>query len=527
MLSKKIFESAKDNANLYALKIGNERTTYRELTTLSLRIASILVKMGAASEPIGLVGQRELSVYAGVLGILYAGCPYVPINSKSSPDKIISVISATKIRFLVGSFKDLQAIELLLLENKRSDLIANYICPFEIEGRSTKWVNSNECSNERILCAPVSRGPSDIAYILFTSGSSGVPKGVKVTHSNVCAYLDAVTKFWSLPKGYRASQFYDMSFDLSVSDLFATWTNRGELCVLPECDLLAPFDFIRREQINLWSSVPSVGIFMLKTGMLTEQSFPSLVVSWFCGEPFPKSLAVAWQQAAPNSTVENHYGPTEATIALSRHVYTPEQNAYQFAHGTVPIGNAFSGMEIEIIGEDGIPVKRGEKGQIVFKGLQISQGYLNDEEKTNASFVRFNWDDSGDTWYKSGDLGFVDEYGWLECLGRSDNQIKFSGKRVELGEIESHLSRYLTLKDIVIIPIRDANSIVTALVGFVTGGISKDELSFIRKDSQRFMDKLYFPKQIIAIERLPYAISGKVDRKKLASIASELLGPKS
>ena len=144
--------------------------------------------------------------------------------------------------------------------------------------------------------------------------------------------------------------------------------------MVPEAELIAPAHFIRRSELQVWSSVPSIGTLMHKLGMLKEGSFPSLRISRFAGEPLPRRMAQAWQIAAPASTVENHYGPTEATIDVARHVYGPGEAALALAQDIVPIGTAFPGMEIRIIDSAGQPVVPGATGQSVFKGPQVSLG---------------------------------------------------------------------------------------------------------------------------------------------------------
>jgi acyl-coenzyme A synthetase/AMP-(fatty) acid ligase len=301
--------------------------------------------------------------------------------------------------------------------------------------------------------------------------------------------------------------------------MFTTWTLGGELCVVPESELMMPAHFIRRMELAVWSSVPAIGNFMQKLGVLKEDAFPSLQITRFAGEPLSLRMAKVWQSAAPNSTVENHYGPTESTIDVARYVYQPSAAESLFSNGVVPIGHAFPGTDIKIVDENNQPVASEVQGQIIFKGPQVSKGYLNDDIKTQSAFVQFAWDTSHAIWYKSGDLGFINAHGLVECLGRMDSQIKFSGKRVEIGEIEAALSRFDALSDVVVVAVKDAQGVVSELVGFTASELSAQALASIKQSSRQWLDPLFFPKRILTLAQLPYAVSGKVDRRTLADMA--------
>jgi acyl-coenzyme A synthetase/AMP-(fatty) acid ligase len=362
-----------------------------------------------------------------------------------------------------------------------------------------------------------------------------------------------MSAIFDLDPGFRASQTFDFSFDPSVSDMLFTWDRGGVLCVVPEeelmlphefikregilftwdrggvlCvvpeeELMLPHEFIKREGIDYWNSVPSIANFMWRMGHLKPGSFPTLRHSMFCGEQFPQALANAWREAAPNSTIENLYGPTEATIYISRHDYTRAETGRAYRNGIVPIGRPFLDHECRIVDDSGTPVESPEIGEIVFSGPQVTRGYNGDPVKTAAVFVRLPWDAANRRWYRTGDLGFVNEDGNVECIGRRDNQIKLGGRRIEIGEIEAVLAQFLETRDVVVVPVRDAHDIVVGCVGFTTRVVDKDSERRIRQESLRYLDAIFFPKRLITIERMPLSTSGKTDRKALERIASESL----
>jgi amino acid adenylation domain-containing protein len=521
-LSRLIFNKANDFSFMEAIRIRGRSISYQELNERALQIAAALIECGAEREAIGIVGQRKASSYFGLVGILFAGCYYTPINTKYSEARLLSILRDAKIRFLVGDRADLEMLE-PVLNNKDAPRIEAIILP---EGQSPvgkNWRDELSLPKLHHLKKPVDIKKKDLAYLLYTSGSTGTPKGVQVTHANVLAFLQNMSKLYALDKGFRASQTFDFSFDPSVSDMFFTWSMGGVLCVLPEEEILLPHEYIQREGITFWNSVPSIAGFMKKMGHLTPGCFPEVRNSMFCGEQFPIHLAAAWQIAAPNSTIENLYGPTEATIYISRHVYTAEEKNKTFKNSIVPIGRPFPEHEFFLIDEFGKKIPDGEIGEIVFKGPQITKGYLHDQEKTDSVFVTFDWDSSGDKWYKSGDIGFYNADKNLECIGRRDSQIKLGGRRIELGEIEAVLARHPATQDVVVVPLRDENNTAIGCVAFTLNEVSKQERDIVRQESMKLIERIFFPKQIITIKSFPLSPSGKVDRKALADLAHELM----
>lgn len=520
-LSELFFEKANNYAFNEAIRVSGRTIAYQELNERALSVAAALIECGAEREAIGIVGQRKASSYFGVVGILFAGCHYTPINPKYSEARILSILRDAKIRFLVGDRADLEML-LPVLSAEDSPQIEAFILPEGHAPKAKNWRDELSLSKLTSLKRPVEIATDDLVYLLYTSGSTGSPKGVKVAHSNVLAFLRGMSKIYHLDAGFRASQTFDFSFDPSVSDMFFTWTQGGVLCVLPEEEILLPHEYIRREGITFWNSVPSIASFMNKMGHLTPGSFPDLRYSMFCGEQFPKHIAETWQRAAPNSTIENLYGPTEATIYISRHIYTAEEHNKSFKNSIIPIGKPFAEHEFALIDESGNKLSGSEIGEIIFKGPQITKGYLNDQIKTDSVFVIFDWDSSGDIWYKSGDIGFYNSDDNLECIGRRDNQIKLGARRIEIGEIESVLSRFPVIQDVVVVPLKDESQITVGCVAFTQNEVTKQERNVIRQESIKLIERVFFPKKILTIDAFPLTNSGKTDRKALALLAKNM-----
>jgi len=506
--------------DLTAIKIDGRIISYGELVDKAMKVASGLVAVGAKKETIGLVGQRKASSYIGLLGIIFAGCSFTPVNPKYNPTRIASILDKSKIRFLVGDYDDISMLEPALTNHIKASILPEGSGP---DDSMFNWIGEHELTEFESLLIPVANGDLDLAYINYTSGSTGTPKGVLVSHGNVQSFLTNMSAIYQLKPGFRASQAFDLSFDPSVSDIFFTWMGLGTLCVLPEKEILIPSDFIQREGITFWNSVPSIANFMLKTGNLKPGSFPELSHSMFCGEQFPVEIAKAWRLAAPNSTIENLYGPTETTIYISRYPYSKLDEKKQYNNGIVPIGRPFLEHSVALIDDKNFKISDTRKGEIIFSGPQLTKGYLNDEEKTSQSFVKFDWDSSEKFWYKTGDIGFFNSDGDLECIGRKDSQIKIAGRRIEIGEIESMLSKFESTKDVVVVPIRDKAGVVVGCAGFILADISNPEISDVRKQSKTVLDSIFFPKRIFTLKDFPLTQSGKTDRKMLEALAKELM----
>jgi amino acid adenylation domain-containing protein len=354
--------------------------------------------------------------------------------------------------------------------------------------------------------------PDAIAYLLFTSGSTGIPKGVMVAHRNVTAYVAYIADRYRITEQDRFSQMFDMTFDLSAADMFVAWERGACICCPPQKALINPGFFIKEKELTVWFSVPSTIAFMKQLGALKPRQYPSLRVSMFCGEPLPVSSASAWLDAAPNSIVENLYGPTELTIACALYKWDPACSPSESELGIVPIGYPFPGMDVLVADSNMTEVKPGEEGELLMNGPQMSMGYWKDAEKTAAAFVT----PSGktDVYYRTGDrvrrpIG----NGPLTHLGRVDFQIKVLGHRVELGEIESVVRRISGLEGVVAVGWPLTSSGCGGIEVFIEGE-SKD-LDVLRNGAAAALPDYMVPRRFHFMNMLPRNANGKYDRKAL------------
>jgi D-alanine--poly(phosphoribitol) ligase subunit 1 len=278
--------------------------------------------------------------------------------------------------------------------------------------------------------------------------------------------------------------------------------------------LMGPSRFIRERQLTVWFSVPSVVAFMQDMKMLTAGAFPSLRYSAFCGEPLPATSVRAWQQACHNGVIDNIYGPTEATVAcLSQRCSEPFVVTKE--RGTIAIGTPFHGTEVAIVDASCNFLASGDNGELALSGKQVAKGYFKDPQKTAARFPSIN----DKTWYLTGDLAYQDADGRFHHLGRTDNQVKVLGHRIELEDVEAHLREVCAADSVAAVAWPIANGSAEGIVAFVAG--SSLSAAEVRERMQRRVPKYMVPTEVRFLPRLPVSASGKTDRKTLTAMLSE------
>src|SRR5207249_12279674 len=297
-------------------------------------------------------------------------------------------------------------------------------------------------------------GPQDPAHILFTSGSTGLPKGVVITHASVRAFIEWAVAYFGTAPTDRISGHPPLHFDLSTFDMFGTFAAGAELHLVPPEANLLPHklaELIRSAELTQWFSVPSVLNYMAKFDVVKHDDFPSLRRVLWCGEVFPTPALIYWMKRLPHATFTNLYGPTETTIASS---YYTVPSCPEDEKAAIPIGRACDGEELLVLGERLQPVAAGTVGDLYIRGVGLSPGYWNELEKTKAVFLpNPHSPDPTERLYKTGDLARIGEDGLIYFHGRSDFQIKSRGYRIELGEIETALHALNCLRECAILAI--------------------------------------------------------------------------
>ena len=468
-----------------------------------------------------MFGHRSATAFAAVLGSLLRGHGYVPLNPVFPPERTqamlrrsgcSSVVVDPTALGLLGAVLEGVEQPLLLLVPDQADVSA-----LAARWPRHRWLGSADLASPSSWQAPAT-DPDAMAYLLFTSGSTGDPKGVMVAQRNVTHFVDCMVERYGIDEHDRFSQTFDLTFDLSAFDMFVAWERGACLCVPTAGQKLLPGKYISDCALTLWFSVPSTVALMSRLRMLKPGRYPQLRWSLFCGEALPVELAQKWAQAAPRSTLENLYGPTELTIACTLYRWDPERSPGESELGLVPIGEPYPGMSVLVADESLREVAPGETGELLMTGPQLSLGYYRDEKRTAAAFVVP--EGRHEVHYRTGDRVRRPAPGRpLVYLGRMDNQIKIQGYRVELGEIEAAARAEAGVETAIAVGWPVTSSGADGIVVFV--GDECCDVAALRARLLARLPPYMHPSEVRAVGSFPLNPNGKVDRNALRQLLGE------
>jgi len=508
-IAQPFFDSAQGYPDKLALVADGKSYTYREMLDRVTAVAGWLASGDGNPKRVGIFGSRSAEACIGILAAAWVGAAYVPISLKQPELGVAGLLKRSGLDALIADRTGSQMLTQMVLEHAPAKILA--VRENALASLGNRLTGFDELPAGRSI-APAMCSSETIAYILYTSGSTGVPKGVMLPCAAVHHLLNVMEADYPVLPDDRMAETTDISFDLSVYNMFATWRAGASLHVIPPAQAMAPAKFLQQQEITTWLSVPSIGAFMSRMGLLKPGVFPSLKYTFFCGEPLLSSVTEAWHRAAPNSAVVNMYGPTEAAVMCIGQEYGP---AAISTRDCVAIGRPFTGMRAAIASEQDKLLPEGTEGELLLAGPQLAVGYLDDPEKTAARFVKIG----GTRWYKTGDLAYCDSNGMFHYLGRVDNQVKILGYRVELEEIECHLREASACADAAVVAWPVHGGSASGVIGFVVSYQgSEDEL---KQAMQQRVPSYMVPARVHFMKELPLNNNGKVDRRALLKILQD------
>jgi amino acid adenylation domain-containing protein len=495
---KRILTNLDNDPDRILIQTPSASITSREFYASAANIAAYINTNLSREQLVGIYYGDDLETYCFLFAVYLTGKTYVPLNPDNPLDRNEDIIRSADVLtvFIAGN------------DAKGLDSLAKVV-----------FINDavKSIGNADLTITPVDS--SEYSYILFTSGSTGHPKGVPITWENVSAFVDSFfAKGLQLTKDDVFLQMFDFSFDVSVAMFITPLVAGGTIYSVcnAENKYVKIGAAVQKNLVTVLCMVPSVLV-------LLEPYFHQLKNShikycFLTAEATTVGLLEKWSKCIPEAVVYNLYGPTEGTVWVFYHEVGKTGILKEY-NGMLAIGNPYKNVDYIILDDDDHPVALRGKGELLISGPQITRGYLNNPEKNALSFVSLNNERSGVVrYYRTGDICFQDEQGDVYYCGRKDHQVKIQGHRVELSEIENVIRINSKITDVAAVFFKDKNALgrIHLYVG-ADQHAEADIISLLEDKLPAYM----IPERVIVMATLPINNSSKVDRRRLQQLSAE------
>lgn len=488
-----IQKSIEKNASNNAFCINNKFYTYTEFSEIISSIRNAIQNSNLKNETnIGLITNDDIQTYASIIALWFEGKAYIPLNPDFPTDRNITVCKQADINTILDS------------SDKK-------VFP-EYNTIQTKNLNFSKIDLE-----PVEVSKDSLAYIFFTSGTTGTPKGVPITFDNLSGFIEAQWALdYKITETDRCLQMFELTFDLSVVSYLAPILKGACVYTIPKDEIKYSYIFELMEDHKLTYTLMVPSILHYLRPYFNEINCPFVKFSLFAGEALPIDVTEEWSKCIPNATIANVYGPTECTIYCTDYTYN-KNGANKTHNGILSIGKDMINTCTIIVDDNNNEVKVGTPGELCLSGVQLTPGYWRNEEKNNEVFFYKNYKGEKTRFYRTGDLCSADKDGDILYLGRVDFQAKIQGFRVELSEIEYHAKS--VLNKINAVAVAFTNSIHNTEIGLIIESDNFNTTQLI-DDLKVKLPQYMIPTQIKFINSFPLNTNGKTDRNTLTKLFS-------
>ncbi|HXD98556.1 MAG TPA: amino acid adenylation domain-containing protein [Candidatus Acidoferrum sp.] len=509
LLQQLLATSAERYPDKPAVQARGRSLSYGELQTRSNQLAHLLRERGVRrGDRVGLFFPKAVESLVAMLGVLKAGAVYVPLDPHAPIRRVAGIAENCGIRALVTTAERSRSLE--------ADALA---CTVLVSGDAHRdgevpWTALDACP----AGSPPEVGvEGDLAYILYTSGSTGQPKGVMLTHRNALTFVDWCAATFDIRPEDRLSNHAPLHFDLSVFDVYNALGAGATVSMIHEEIAVFPqrlAALIESQGLTVWYSVPSALVYLLLHGDLGGRDLDRLRLVLFAGEVFPMKYLRQLADLLPHVELYNLYGPTETNVCTYHRV-----DRWRLAgQDRLPIGRACANTETLALDPDGRPIGAGESGELYVRGPSVTPGYWGDPDKTRRALVPNELQPHlGERLYRTGDLVTADEHGEYLFLGRRDSQVKSRGYRIELGDIEAALYAHPAVAEAAVIAAPD-DEIGSRLRGFVALKPGESlTAGALQAHCGGLVPRYMVPESIELRPHLPKTSTGKTDRTRLAA----------
>jgi D-alanine--poly(phosphoribitol) ligase subunit 1 len=496
IILEKLAESLQNFSDRTAFYIQGVSYTYRQFQQRISAIQNLIqLKVPEEVKYIGIFSHDHPDTYASIFAMWCCGKAFVPLNPLNPAERNLEIIRQMGLQHILsaGESTGLHAGSVQMVLNTKNLLDCD--------------------SGIRITDVP----PETDAYVLFTSGSTGSPKGVRINRRNLDAFYRSYIDFGpEYTSEDRFLQIYDISFDGSVPCYLVALCAGAAVYTVPQDEIryLYAYKLMSDHALTVLKMTPSTLYYFRP--FFGRINLPMVRACLFGGEALPLALVEEWVKCVPNALIQNVYGPTEATIDSLIYNFNSGDFRNKASGGIVSLGKNFGDFEYAVINSSDIPVEGNEPGELCLHGAQVMCSYWNDEERTTEAFIYLESSNGPKKFYRTGDLVFKDTDGFFMYCGRLDNQVQIQGYRVELGEIEKHSKDFVGEKNLAAVEAHNNNG-NPEIVLFIGGDEQAQEpiLSYLQSRLPQYM----LPSKIIFMEELPRLVSGKTDRKTLSEKA--------